>query len=256
MITLHSGAGRATEAPTLLDSLGTHPTVVCSEIREIERGKFRDCRLRWLTQDLATYATTVERLRLERIERERNKAWAWLANKPIQDCTTVPELEIAKFPLCSGAESGGNSLLATHENGLAELRASRDQFANDLANLKTRLERLRARSRETQQSLAGPSADELQPLMERLIDLDTQSRLLEAMVNASPSEPVVAYYMTRAPGPADLLESASATATVIAAIQEGDRLVRIETTQTDSEFIPVVHAQSGFGYVARTDLGQ
>jgi len=256
----NQSAAQTNDAPSLLEALGTQPTPACAQVLEIERGKFRNCRLRWLTQEIDIYAAAVESLRAERTERERNQVWDWLAIQPIQDCTTVPEIEIAKFPLCSGDASGGNNMLASHENGLAQLRASRDQLASDLQNLRERMARIRDRTKDVPLGPNEPAPEALEPLLVRLQDLDAQVRLLEMMsaaqIASAHAQKVVSLHMTSATTGAQLLDAASATATVLAAIQVGDRFVRIETNDTQSDFIPIVHATSGFGYVARAELGQ
>ena len=256
----NQSAAQTNAAPTLLEALGEQPTPVCAEVLEIERGKFRDCRLRWLTRELDIYAAAVERLRAERSERERNQVWDWLAIQPIQDCTTVPEIEIAKFPLCTNGADNGSNLLASHENGLAQLRASRDQLASDLQNLRERMTRLRDRSKDLPRAPNEPPPKALEPLLIRLQDLDAQVRLLEmvgaAQIAADQAQKVVSLHMTSATTAVTLLDAASHDAIALAAIEVGERFVRIETKDTQSEFIPIVHATSGFGYVARAELGQ
>ena len=120
--------------------------------------------------------------------------------------------------------------------------------------------RIRDRTKDIPRGPNDPSPEALEPLLVRLQDLDAQVRLLEMMsaaqIASEHEQKVVSLHMTSATTEAQLLDAASGTATVLASIEVGDRFVRIETNDTQSEFIPIVHATFGFGYVARAELGQ
>ncbi|WP_299967495.1 hypothetical protein [uncultured Roseobacter sp.] len=228
----------------------------------MERGKFRKCRVRWIAIELDAVKDEIERLRADRIEQERNAVWDWLNATPVEDCDAVPEIEIAKFPFCAATnDAAGLTLLARHENGLSELRTLREQLAGQLSDLQTRLEAIKQRQGALTSRFDEPLAAELEPLLARLRELDAQTQLMGMMNKAelasvSLAEPVVALRLMQASAGTDLREDASASASVVASIRSGERLVVIETDDPQSEFIPVVHGLSGFGYVARTDLEQ
>lgn len=258
-----SSVANANTDTTLLDAIGeprTGQDVVCADIMPLERGKFRKCRVRWIAIELEEFATELERLRAERIEQQRNAVWDWLNATPVEDCDAVPEIEIAKFPFCATTnDAAGLTLLARHENGLSQLRTLRGQLASQLADLRTRLDRINELEKAQSGSFDEPPAEELEPLLARLRDLDAQTRLMEMLSTAQLAaaelqQQVVALRMMQAPDAADLRDGASETASVVASIRAGERLVWIETDSPQSEFIPVVHGLSGFGFVARADL--
>lgn len=240
----------------LLSALGEQPRPECSSIEAVERGKFPHCRLTWLSRELPNYAAEIARLSQERIEREANEAWAWLAIQPVQDCNTVPELEKAKFPACIEQRGDGvSSLLASHENGVAQLRAFRDQLASDLADLRARVDRLKERGGGTQNGAAGLLAVELVPLLERLTALESQARLLSTLgsneISSAEVGQIVSLHMDSAVSQTPLFATASNGAEAIATLRPGEAFVRIETGQADAAYIPVVHAITGLGFIER-----
>lgn len=262
---LLAGPAEASSDSAFLETMGApreDPTFSCAEIEPLERGKFKKCRVRWITIELDEIIAEIDRIRTERIEQERNAVWDWLYATPVEDCDAVPEIEIAKFPFCAFTNGDqGLTLLSRHENGLSQLRTIRDQLADQLAELQTRLDTLKERERAQINLFDEPPAAQLEPLLARLRTLDDQVQLMETLgraqlAAASLQRPVIALRMTQAPEAAQLRNSASGTANVVASVQQGEHLIVIVTDNSQSEFIPVVHRVSGFGYVARTDLEQ
>lgn len=255
-------------APTLLDALGAPRTeITCGDIPSLERGKFEDCRTRWIAVQLDEYANDIAKLRKDRIEREQNAVWAWLEIQPVQDCAAVPPLEIAKFPFCNDDFDddfdGGSdeaSFVARYENGLEQVRDARAQLAESVDGLKARLKLVQDRQQEMRKSFVGPSDAELAPLLDRLRYIESQIRLLELMNSVDFSDEglrrVVSMRMAQAQTAVPIRAAASQTAPVLATTRRGDAFVVIATADTQTDFIPVLHAITGLGYVARADLEQ
>lgn len=253
-LTALSGFSIAWSKQSIVEEFTDPPLVECAEVPVIERGKFRECRLRYFQFELDQYLEDRRVARTERLEAERTRLWDWLDLLPKPNCEKVPEVERAKFFFHCNTVDVSSDLIGNLEGRLESLRADRDAMAERITELR---ETYAALSERSDLSASTVSLANIQALSDALAALDgtfeqimLMEKLSQELVGRDDLPAILRLSVVELPVGAELWEQADRKGHLLGMVAaKGERGVKMETSDARDGTL-IVHPKMGLGYMS------